>query len=168
MAAALIDLKLMFFNFATKGNQWDLIYTFNLADNRHCQELTSLIRSKFDFIFIDPLRAVSSFHIDANTTEFGKRIVRPLRKLITEADSATLIIHHNIRGLGKYAGSTDIKAAVWALVALRTINKNDPNTLRLPTLPAHDGKAHDADPILWRIHHEESILNGMGSENNCE
>ena len=104
-----------FFGFATKGVEWDLGDSFDLAKPRHRQQLRSMIKSGFDFIFIDPLRAVSSLSIDENTAEFGKRVVRPLRKLITEEGGTALLIHHNSRGSGKFAGNDDIKAAVWGL-----------------------------------------------------
>ena len=104
-----------FFGFATKGVEWDLGDSFDLAKPRHRQQLRSMIKSGFDFIFIDPLRAVSSLSIEENTAEFGKRAVRPLRKLITEEGGKALLIHHNSRGSGKFAGNGDIKAAVWGL-----------------------------------------------------
>lgn len=104
-----------FFGFATKGVEWDLGDSFDLAKPRHRQQLRSMIKSGFDFIFIDPLRAVSSLSIEENTAEFGKRAVRPLRKLITEEGGKALLIHHNSRSSGKFAGNGDIKAAVWGL-----------------------------------------------------
>lgn len=81
-----------FFGFATKGEEWELGDSFDLAKPRHRQLLQSLIRKGFDFILIDPLRAVSSLAIDENTAEFGKRVVRPLRKLITEEGATALLI----------------------------------------------------------------------------
>lgn len=157
-----------FFDFATKGVEWELGDSFDLAKPRHRQQLRSLIRSGFDFIFIDPLRAVCSLAIDENTAEFGKRVVRPLRKLITEEGGTALLIHHNSRGSGKFAGNGDIKAAVWGLVALRLIDENDTSTLHLSTLKVHDGKARDADPILWRIHRERTESKWDGSDNDCK
>ena len=157
-----------FFNFATKGVEWDLGDSFDLAKPRHRQQLRSIIRSGFDFIFIDPLRAVSSLAIDENTAEFGKRVVRPLRKLITEEGGTALLIHHNSRGSGKYAGNGDIKAAVWGLAALRLVDENDTSTLHLSTLKAHDGKARDADPILWRLGRERIESKWDGSDNDCK
>ena len=157
-----------FFDFATKGVEWDLGDSFDLAKPRHRQQLRSMIKSGFDFIFIDPLRAVSSLSIDENTAEFGKRVVRPLRKLITEEGGTALLIHHNSRGSGKFAGNGDIKAAVWGLAALRLVDENDTSTLHLSTLKAHDGKARDADPILWRLGRERIESKWDGSDNDCK
>ena len=157
-----------FFDFATKGVEWDLGDSFDLAKPRHRQQLRSMIKSGVDFIFIDPLRAVRSLAIDENTAEFGKRVVRPLRKLITEEDGTALLIHHNSRGSGKFAGNGDIKAAVWGLAALRLVDENDTSTLHLSTLKAHDGKASDADPILWRICRERIESKWDGSDNDCK
>ena len=155
-----------FFDFATKGEEWELGDSFDLAKPRHRQLLRSLIRKGFDFIFIDPLRSVSSLAVDENTAEFGKRVVRPLRKLITEEGGTALLIHHNSRGSGKFAGNGDIKAAVWGLAALRLVDENDTSTLHLSTLKAHDGKARDANPILWRIGRERIDSKWDGSDDD--
>ncbi|KZR64550.1 AAA family ATPase [Prochlorococcus sp. MIT 1303] len=157
-----------FFDFATKGVEWDLGDSFDLAKPRHRQQLQSMIRSGFDFIMVDPLRAVSSLAIDENTAEFGKRVVRRLRKLITEEGGTALIIHHNSRGSGKYAGNGDIKAAVWGLAALRLVDANDTSILHLSTLKVHDGKARDADPILWRLQRTRVESKWDGSDNDCK
>ena len=136
---------------------WDTSTSFDLAKPRHRQQLEQLIRDRFDFVMIDPLRAVGrSFDVDENSAEIGKRVVRPLRDLITKAGASGVLIHHNSRHSGKFAGNGDIKAAVWGLFALRRITENDHNNLHLSSLEAHDGKTRDGDPILWHIRKERT------------
>jgi len=136
---------------------WDTSTSFDLAKPRHRQQLQALIRDKFDFVMIDPLRAVGrSFDVDENTAEIGKRVVRPIRDLITKAGASGILIHHNSRTSGKYAGNGDIKAAVWGLFSLRRITDNDHDNLHLSSMDAHDGKTRDGDPILWHIRKERT------------
>ena len=136
---------------------WDTSTTFDLAKPRHRQQLQALIRDRFDFVMIDPLRAVGrSFDVDENTAEIGKRVVRPIRDLITKSGASGVLIHHNSRHSGKYAGNGDIKAAVWGLFSLRRVTENDHDNLHLSSLEAHDGKTRDGDPILWHIRKERS------------
>ena len=111
---------------------------------------------------------MSSLAIDEKTAEFGKRVVRPLRKLKTEEGATALLIHQNSRTSGIYGGHGDIKAAVWGLAALRLVDENDTSTLYLSTFKAHDGKARNADPILRRLHRERKESKWDGSDNDCK
>ena len=155
-----------FHHWSKRGDGWEAGQTFDLAKPRHRQQLSSLIASGFDFVMVDPLRAVSSLDIEENSADIGKKVVRPLRRLITEAGASAVLIHHNSRHSGKYAGNGDIKAAVWGLFSLRRIDDGQPDELHLSSLEAHDGKTRDGDPILWRI--RKTRCEGYdGSQGNC-
>ena len=156
-----------FHHWSKRGEGWEAGQSFDLAKPRHRQQLTRLIESGFDFVMVDPLRAVSSLDIEENSADIGKKVLRPLRKLITSAGASAVVIHHNSRHSGKYAGNGDIKAAVWGLFALRRIEEGRPDELHLSSLEAHDGKTRDGDPILWRI--SKTRCEGYdGSQGNCE
>ena len=156
-----------FHHWSKRGEGWEAGQSFDLAKPRHRQQLTSLIKSGFDFVMLDPLRAVSSLDIDENSSEIGKKVIRPLRDLITKAGASAIVIHHNSRHSGKYAGNGDIKAAVWGLFSLRRVEGGRPDELHLSSLEAHDGKTRDGDPILWRL--SKTRTEGVdGSQSNCE
>ena len=156
-----------FHHWGKRGEGWEAGQSFDLAKPRHRQQLTRLIESGYDFVMVDPLRAVSSLDIEENSADIGKKVVRPLRKLITSAGASAVVIHHNSRYSGKYAGNCDIKAAVWGLFSLRRIEEGRPDELHLSSLEAHDGKCRDGDPILWRI--SKTRCEGYdGSQGNCE
>ena len=156
-----------FHHWSKRGEGWEAGQSFDLAKPRHRQQLTRLIESGYDFVMVDPLRAVSSLDIEENSADIGKKVVRPLRKLITSAGASAVVIHHNSRHSGKYAGNGDIKAAVWGLFSLRRIEEGRPDELHLSSLEAHDGKCRDGDPILWRI--SKTRCEGYdGSQGNCE
>ena len=156
-----------FHHWSKRGEGWEAGQSFDLAKPRHRQQLSRLIESGFEFVMVDPLRAVSSLDVDENGADIGKKVLRPLRKLITEAGASAVVIHHNSRHSGKYAGNGDIKAAAWGLFSLRRIQEGNPDELHLSSLEIHDGKCRDGDPILWRIK-KERCEGFDGGQSNCE
>ena len=72
-----------FHHWSKRGEGWEAGQSFDLAKPRHRQQLTRLIESGYDFVMVDPLRAVSSLDIEGNSADIGKKVVRPLGKLIT-------------------------------------------------------------------------------------
>lgn len=155
-----------FHQWSKRGEGWEVGQSFDLAKPRHRQQLQSLIRSGYDFVMVDPLRAIHSNAPEEISAEFGKKVVRPFVRLIQQAGATALIIHHNARHSGKYAGNGDIKAAVWGLFTLRTI-ENQPDTFHLSNLKEHDGKTRDGDPVLWRISRER-VEGADGSQGDCQ
>jgi hypothetical protein len=151
-----------FHDLAKRGDDWEASRSFDLAKPSHMQQLRGMLRKGWDFVMIDPLRALArSFDVEETSAEFGRKIVRPLAKTITDAGAAGLLIHHNAAGTGKAAGTRDIPAAVWGVFNLKRVVDGDDENLHLSS-----DKTRDSDPLLWHL--RKMRCEGFdGSEGGC-
>jgi hypothetical protein len=152
-----------FHDLAEKGIDWEASKSFDLAKPSHMQQLRGMLRNGWDFVMIDPLRALArSFDVEETSAEFGRKIVRPLAKAITDAGASGILIHHNAKGSGKAAGTADIGAAVWGVFNLKRAVEGDDENLHLST-----DKTRDGDPLLWHL--RKKRCEGFdGSEGGCK
>jgi hypothetical protein len=147
---------------AKKGIDWEASRSFDLAKRSHMQQLQGMLGSGWDFVMIDPLRALArSFDVEETSAEFGRKIVRPLAKAITDAGASGILIHHNAAGTGKSAGTRDIPAAVWGVFNLKRAVDGDHENLHLST-----DKTRDGDPLLWHLR-KQRCEGFDGSEAGC-
>jgi hypothetical protein len=136
-----------FHQLAKRGTDWEASRSFDLAKPSHMKQLRGMLGSGWDFVMIDPLRALArSFDVEETSAEFGRKIVRPLAKAITDAGASGILIHHNAAGTGKSAGTRDIPAAVWGVFNLKRAVDGDDENLHLST-----DKTRDGDPLLWHL-----------------
>lgn len=145
-------LKARGFALRDRGVTWQASRSFDLAKPRHVEQLRQMLRNGWDFVMVDSLRQVArSFDVEETSAEFGRRVVRPLAKLITDSGSAGLLIHHNAAGTGKAAGTRDIPAAVWGVFNLKRVTDGNDQDLILST-----DKTRDGDPIVWQLRKERT------------
>lgn len=105
---------------------WYFSKTFDLAKPRQVERLKLLIRNKIDLVIIDSARAVArSMNVDENHADFGKLVIRKIAKIISDCGKSGIITHHNAKGSGKAAGSSDILAAVWGGFNLKSVERDE-------------------------------------------
>ncbi|WP_155724518.1 DUF3854 domain-containing protein, partial [Prochlorococcus marinus] len=67
------------------NKEWYFSPKFDLAKNRHVEQLKLLIRNNIDLVIVDSARAVArSMNVDENHAEFGKRVIRKIAKFIND------------------------------------------------------------------------------------
>ena len=151
-----------FHHLAERRVDWDASKSFDLAKPSHMQQFRGMLCNGWDFVMIDPLRALArSFDVEETSAEFGRKIVRPLAKAITDAGASGVLIHHNAAGTGKAAGTRDIPAAVWGVFNLKRAVDGDDENLHLST-----DKTRDGDPLLWHLR-KQRCEGFDGSEGGC-